>query len=197
MRASPRHKGNSGGDLHLVICTALQVQCLSCLVLSNTRRGWANVPRWGERQRRWLAARCSPLSSQSQCPNYTWACACCVLGVVQAITRVALLLLLRLVPRLVNVASCARSIFCPVPVCNTSCVRVRILMLFDFDIFLHPAQPVPRQLLPLRHRRLGSHYQCAVDCQWMRFSALKCPSRDIRRLRHPGFRLVLDGWGAT
>jgi hypothetical protein len=29
---------------------------LSCLVLSNTRRGWANVPRWGERQRRWLAA---------------------------------------------------------------------------------------------------------------------------------------------
>jgi hypothetical protein len=27
-----------------------------CLVLSNTRRGWANVPRWGERQRRWLAA---------------------------------------------------------------------------------------------------------------------------------------------
>ena len=28
----------------------------TCLVLSNTRRGWANVPRWGERQRRWLAA---------------------------------------------------------------------------------------------------------------------------------------------
>jgi hypothetical protein len=27
-----------------------------CLVLSNTRRGWANVPRWGQRQRRWLAA---------------------------------------------------------------------------------------------------------------------------------------------
>jgi hypothetical protein len=28
----------------------------ACLVLSNTRRGWANAPRWGERQRRWLAA---------------------------------------------------------------------------------------------------------------------------------------------
>jgi hypothetical protein len=28
----------------------------TCLVLSNTRRGWANVPRWGERQRRWLTA---------------------------------------------------------------------------------------------------------------------------------------------
>jgi hypothetical protein len=42
-------------------------------------------------------------------PKYTWAC---VLRVVQAITRVALLLCL--VPRLVNVASCARSIFYPV-----------------------------------------------------------------------------------
>jgi hypothetical protein len=29
---------------------------LSCLAMSNTRRGWANVPRWGERQRRWPAA---------------------------------------------------------------------------------------------------------------------------------------------
>jgi hypothetical protein len=30
--------------------------CFFGLVLSNTRRGWANVPCWGERQRRWLAA---------------------------------------------------------------------------------------------------------------------------------------------
>jgi hypothetical protein len=38
--------------------TALLGRWLSTrLVLFNTRRGWANVPRWGEqRQRRWLAA---------------------------------------------------------------------------------------------------------------------------------------------
>jgi hypothetical protein len=36
--------------------TSLGAPGAPCLVLSNTRRGWANVPRWGERQRRWLAA---------------------------------------------------------------------------------------------------------------------------------------------
>jgi hypothetical protein len=76
---------------------------LSCLVtLSNTRPGWANAPRWGERQRRWLAALLPPPQIYLD------------LRVVQAITRVALSSLC-LVPRLVNVASCARSIFCPVP----------------------------------------------------------------------------------
>jgi hypothetical protein len=47
-------------------------EALACLVLSNTRRGWANVPRWGERQ---PAAAGSLLSSHY--PNYTWACVLC------------------------------------------------------------------------------------------------------------------------
>jgi hypothetical protein len=42
-------------SLHVRACAS---KCQSCLLfnLSNTRRGWANVPRWGERQRRWLAS---------------------------------------------------------------------------------------------------------------------------------------------
>jgi hypothetical protein len=81
--------------VQLVVAAAVEAAAVApcVLVLFNTRRGWENAPRWGERQRRWLAALLA----------LPWL----YLGlrVVQAITRVALLLCL--VPRLVNVASCA------------------------------------------------------------------------------------------
>jgi hypothetical protein len=69
-KLSGPHSGGAGFSLCVPIIFLFLFSWGACLVLSNTRRGWANAPRWGERQRRWLAA---PLPL----PNYTWACVLC------------------------------------------------------------------------------------------------------------------------
>jgi hypothetical protein len=41
---------------HFVLCRCVSVSCERAWLSNIYTRGWADAPRWGERQRRWLAA---------------------------------------------------------------------------------------------------------------------------------------------
>jgi hypothetical protein len=59
-KLSGPHSGGAGFSLCVSIIFLFLFSWGTCLVLSNTRRGWANAPRWGEGREAAPLARCSP-----------------------------------------------------------------------------------------------------------------------------------------